>query len=117
LLGRLATEPGVIYAPVFDRGIEDSIAAAVGIPESATLVITEGNYLLYWPEIRPLLDEVWYLDPDPDRRRAALIARHVAFGMPADRAGAWVAESDERNAELIAAGRARADLLIDWGDW
>jgi len=117
LLGRLATEPGVIYAPVFDRGIEDSIAAAIGIPESATLVITEGNYLLYWPEIRPLLDEVWYLDPDPDRRRAALIARHVAFCMPADRARAWVAESDERNAELIAAGRARADLLLDWGDW
>jgi pantothenate kinase len=117
LLGRLATEPGVIYAPVFDRAIEDSIAAAIGIPESAALVITEGNYLLHWPEIRPLLAEVWYLDPDPDRRRAELIARHVAFGKPADRARAWVAESDERNAELIAAGRARADLLVDWGDW
>jgi pantothenate kinase len=117
LLGRLGAEAGTIYAPVFDRGIEDSIAAAIGIPPTAELVITEGNYLLHWPEIRQLLDEVWYLDPDPDRRRAALIARHVGFGKSADQARNWVAESDERNAELVAAGRSRADLLVDWGDW
>jgi pantothenate kinase len=117
LLSRLTTEPGTIYAPVFDRALEDSIAAAVGIPASATLVITEGNYLLYWPEIRPLLAEVWYLDPEPDRRRAALIARHVAFGKTAEHAREWVAESDERNAELIAAGRPLADQLVGWGDW
>ena len=117
LLGRLGGEAGTIYLPVFDRGIEDSIAAAAGIPPTAELVITEGNYLLHWPEIRPLLDEIWYLDPDPDRRRAALIARHVAFGKPADQARRWVAESDELNAELVAAGRSRADLLVDWGDW
>ncbi|HEU5269982.1 MAG TPA: nucleoside/nucleotide kinase family protein [Jatrophihabitans sp.] len=117
LLRRLGTEPGVVYAPVFDRAREDSIAAALGIPPSTRLVITEGNYLLYWPEVRPLLDEVWYLDPDPGRRQAALIARHVAFGKSTDEARSWVADSDERNAGLIAAGRGRADLLVDWGDW
>ena len=117
LLRRLGTEAEVIYAPVFDRAREDSIAAAAGIPPTAELVITEGNYLLHWPEIRPLLDEVWYLDPDPDRRRTALVDRHVAYGKPAGQARRWVEESDERNAALIAAGRPLADLLVDWGAW
>ena len=54
-------------------------------------MVTEGNYLLHWPEVRPLLDEVWYLDPDPADRLAALIARHVAFGRSPEQAREWVA--------------------------
>ncbi|MFL6162285.1 MAG: nucleoside/nucleotide kinase family protein [Jatrophihabitantaceae bacterium] len=117
LLRRLRTECGVVYVPVFDRALEDSIAAAAGIPPAAELVLIEGNYLLHWPEVRGLLDEVWYLDPPPERRRAALLARHVAFGKTAAEAGDWVARSDERNAELIATDRRLADRILDWGDW
>ncbi|HET6210809.1 MAG TPA: ATP-binding protein [Jatrophihabitans sp.] len=65
LLARLRANAGTIYAPVFDRRLEDSRAAAVAVPADVALVVVEGNYLLYWPEVRPLLDEVWYLDPDP----------------------------------------------------
>ncbi|HEX2902757.1 MAG TPA: nucleoside/nucleotide kinase family protein [Jatrophihabitans sp.] len=117
LLQRLRVEPGTIYAPVFDRSIEDSIAAALAVPPGVRLVVTEGNYLLHWPEIRPLLDEVWYLDPPAEARREALRARHVAFGKAPAEAAQWVAGSDERNAELIAAGRGRADLVLGWDDW
>ncbi len=116
LLARLRREPGTVYAPAFDRAIEDSIAAAVPVPADVPLVVTEGNYLLLWPELRPLLDQVWYLDPPPRQRRAALIARHVAFGKAADDAERWVHESDERNAELIAAGRQLADRVLGWSD-
>ena len=114
LLGRLRREPGTVYAPAFDRAIEDSIAAAVAVPASVPLVVTEGNYLLLWPEIRPLLDEVWYLDPPAAARRAALVARHVAFGKTPAEAERWVAASDDRNAELIAAGRQLADRVLGW---
>jgi len=116
LLGRLRREPGTIYAPAFDRAIEDSIAAAVPVPADVPLVVTEGNYLLLWPEIRPLLDQVWYLDPPPTSRRAALVARHVAFGKAPDEAERWVHESDERNAELVAAGRQLADRVLGWSE-
>ncbi len=117
LLRRLRSETGVVYAPVFDRALEDSIAAAVGIRPETALVVTEGNYLLHWPEVRPLLDEIWYLDPPADQRRAGLLQRHVAFGKSAEQAREWVARSDDRNAELIEAGRPLADQLVDWGDW
>ena len=114
LLHRLRTEPGTLYAPAFDRALEDSIAAAVAVPQAVPLIVTEGNYLLLWPEIRPLLDRVWYLDPPPEARRTALIARHVAFGKTPVEAARWVASSDERNAEVVAAGRELADRVLGW---
>ncbi|MFJ3901422.1 nucleoside/nucleotide kinase family protein [Streptomyces sp. NPDC090025] len=118
LLARLrAPEPGVtVYAPAFDRALEEPIAGAVPVPPGIPLVITEGNYLLHdagpWSAVRPLLDEVWYLDlPDGDRI-PRLVARHVRFGKDRDHAARWVAESDEANARLVARGRDRAQLVV-----
>jgi pantothenate kinase len=117
LLGRLRENASTVYAPVFDRALEDSRAAAVAVPVGVPLVVTEGNYLLHWPQVRPLLDEVWYLDPEPARRLAALIARHVAFGRSAEQAREWVMRTDERNARLVARDREFADRQLDWGTW
>jgi pantothenate kinase len=114
LLHRLHREAGTVYAPAFDRALEDSIAAAVAVPAAVPLVVTEGNYLLLWPEIRPLLDEAWYLDPPRAARLDALIARHVAFGKTPAEAESWVLTTDERNAEVVAAGRDRADRILGW---
>jgi pantothenate kinase len=114
LLDRLRREPETVYAPAFDRSLEDSIAAAVAVHPSVPLVVTEGNYLLLWPEIRPLLDRVWYLDPPPQDRRAALIARHVAFGKTPAEAEFWVLNSDERNAESVGRNRHLADRVFGW---
>jgi pantothenate kinase len=82
-------------------------------------VVTEGNYLLVdtgpWARVRPLLDEAWYIEPADDPARVArLIDRHVAFGRTPEAAREWVFRSDERNAELIAATRGRADLVVRW---
>ena len=80
------------------------------------LVIVEGNYLLVdegpWAEVRGLLDETWYVVQDEETRLRLLIARHVAFGKEPDFARRWVMDSDQRNAELVAATRARADTLV-----
>jgi uridine kinase len=58
------------------------------------------------------LDEVWFCDPRPDVRLDQLIARHVAFGKPPERARAWVSAVDEPNARLVEATRPRADLVV-----
>jgi pantothenate kinase len=114
LLNRLRGEAGDVYVPVFDRRIEDSVAAALVVHSSVSLVITEGNYLLVWPEVRELLDEVWYVEPPRDDRVTALIARHVAFGKSRAAAEEWVLRSDERNAALVERHRDHADLVIGW---
>lgn len=117
LLGRLSAQTGrTVYAPIFDRGLEESIGSAVAVPDDVPLVITEGNYLLHdehgWDAVRPLLDEVWYLDVDADERRRRLIARRLSHGHPADEATAWVRAVDERNAHVVETGRNRADLVV-----
>jgi pantothenate kinase len=107
---------GYVYAPRFAREIEDSIAGAIPVGPSVPLVITEGNYLLLpdepWAQVRPLLDEVWYLDLPEPARLQRLIGRHMAFGRDAAQAQARATGPDQRNAALIEAARDRADLVV-----
>ncbi|MFE7583437.1 nucleoside/nucleotide kinase family protein [Streptomyces gardneri] len=118
LLTRLrAPEPGTtVYAPAFDRSLEEPIAGAIAVPPEVPLVVTEGNYLLHdegaWAAALPLLDEVWYLDLDDRRRVPRLVERHVRFGKDRARAERWVHDSDEVNARLVARSRDRAHLVV-----
>ena len=110
-----------VYAPGFERHLEQPIAAAIAIEPAARLVVTEGNYLLLpadgWERVRPLLREVWYVDLPDDVRRERLIARHVRFGKSASQAREWVLRSDEANAQLVAASRDAADLVVDFSSF
>ena len=78
-------------------------------PPAARLVVTEGNYLLLaeerWERARAQLDEVWFVTGDDDVRRSRLVERHVTFGKEPEAAAAWVEQSDEANAALVAAAR------------
>src|SRR3954471_7627524 len=112
LLTRLRGEDPIVYAPEFRREIEEPIAGAIAVPRDVPLVVTEGNYLLLWPEIKPLLDECWYVETDEELRVQRLIQRHIQFGKTPEYARAWVLRSDERNAALVAETAGRADALV-----
>jgi pantothenate kinase len=117
LLRRLrADAEDVVYAPMFERDLEQPLAGAIAVPRAARLVITEGNYLLLasgrWAEVRAEVDEVWFCDPRPEVRLAQLTARHMEFGKEPARAAAWVAAVDEPNARLVESTRQRADLIV-----
>ena len=105
-----------IYYPIFDRAIEESIAAQGVVYPSTRVVIVEGNYLMHdrdgWQEISPLLDQSWYAFLEEDIRISRLISRHIAFGKDPESAKAWAKGSDQVNAELIEAGVGRCDFLI-----
>ncbi|MEV1063518.1 nucleoside/nucleotide kinase family protein [Streptomyces sp. NPDC050263] len=117
LLRRLREDTDdVVYAPGFERVLEQPIAGAVPVPPSARLIVTEGNYLLLgtgaWTHVRAELDEVWFCETDEEQRIRRLIARHEEFGKGYAEAVAWVERSDRRNAELVAATREGADLVV-----
>ncbi|SEC20056.1 Panthothenate kinase [Streptomyces sp. TLI_105] len=118
LLTRLRTPvPGTtVYAPAFDRSLEEPVAGSIPVAPEVPLVVTEGNYLLHdegaWADVLPLLDEAWYLDLDDGRRVSRLVERHVRFGKDRAHAERWVRDSDEANARLVARGRARAHLVV-----
>jgi len=117
LLRRLRERRGeVVYAPEFRRDLEEPIAGAIPVPDDVPLVITEGNYLLLdadpWAAVAPLLDETWFVDPPEDARLAWLTARHVLYGKDPEAAHSWARGPDQANAQLVAATRARADLVL-----
>lgn len=118
LLERIRHQAGgeVIRAPRYDRAASAPVPDAIIVDPDVALVITEGNYLLLddppWSAVRPLLDEVWFVDVDNAERVQRLIARHIEFGKSPDEATEWVMRSDEANAAVVAATRTRADVAV-----
>ena len=117
LLRRLREDPDeVIYAPAFERDIEQPIAGSIPIPRSARFIVSEGNYLLVeqaeWRAVRLQFDEVWFCELDADERLRRLVARHERFGKDHEAAVAWVMGTDQRNADMIEQTRRHADLIV-----
>lgn len=117
LLHRVVTETGrPVYAPGFERDLEQPLAAALVVPAEARLVLTEGNYLLLdrpeWAHARRAMSSVWFVTGDEEMRVRRLVTRHVEFGKDPASARAWVASSDQPNADLVAATRGTADRVI-----
>ncbi|MBJ7289080.1 nucleoside/nucleotide kinase family protein [Williamsia sp.] len=112
-----------VYAPGFERTLEQPLAAALVVLPRARLVITEGNYLLLdhpaWRVARGQMDAVWFVTADETTRVERLVTRHVEFGKTSSDARAWVDAVDQRNAEVVSATSARADRIVvnrddDW---
>ncbi len=122
LLERLHVRPrDTVYAPGFDRDLEQPIAGSIAVLPEAQVVVTEGNYLLLdrpeWREVRARLDEVWHVSCDERQRLDRLVARHVEFGKDPAVARAWVERVDEPNARLVEASADRADRVLDLSLW
>lgn len=105
--------PGTVRAPRFDRDIEEPVPDAISIEPEARILIVEGNYLLHWEAVPPLLDATVFVHLDDATRRERLIARHIASGKTPEAARAWALGPDEANARLVAPGGARADLVLE----
>jgi pantothenate kinase len=117
LMHRLASPAeDPVYAPRFDRHVDDPIAGAVIVEPDVDLVLVEGNYLLLpihpWVAARPLFTETWYCTINDDLRRERLTRRHEAYGRRADSARAWAHGPDEDNARLVARTLKYADLVF-----
>jgi pantothenate kinase len=113
-LARLRQADHVVYLPKFERHREDSTAAAIAVPPDVPLIVTEGNYLLVWPEVHDQLDQTWFLDVPTAERQERLVRRRIDLGADEALARYWAIGSDETNARTIAASRELADLVLVW---
>jgi pantothenate kinase len=117
LLRRLRDpQEGTVYAPRFDRLIDEPIGSAIAVEPDVELVVTEGNYLLAdeggWSGVAPLLDHCWFVAAPEQRRLRQLAARHEEHGKTPEAAYAWALGTDQRNAELVERTRHRADAIV-----
>ncbi|WP_374008701.1 nucleoside/nucleotide kinase family protein [Leifsonia sp. LS-T14] len=118
LLKRVLAETGhVVYAPAFERTVDEPVAGSIPIPPEARLIVTEGNYLLIdqdpWSRIPALLAESWFVATPEDVRMRRLVDRHTRHGRSPAAATAWARDVDGANAVLIEASRPRATLVVD----
>jgi pantothenate kinase len=117
LLRRLLVEiDHTVYAPSFDRTVDEGIAAEIAVLPSARVVIVEGNYLLAdhepWVQISSLLAESWFCDTSEAERRRRLVDRHERHGRSPEAALSWAETVDGKNAALIEATRPRATRIV-----
>ena len=121
LLNRVLVERDhTVYAPSFERTVDEGIAGEVAIPADAEIVVVEGNYLLVdrepWNRIPGLLAETWFCETTADQRLTRLVDRHTRHGRTPEQAHAWARSVDGANAILIEATRSRADLVVSGAD-
>lgn len=122
LLERVRTElDHVVYAPAFERHVDEPVAGEIAIGASARFVVVEGNYLLAdaepWRRVRGLVDEAWFCETDNIERTSRLVRRHTEFGRSPEAARAWATEVDGANACGIEPSRDRADLVVSGVTW
>ena len=120
LLQRLRTarpQDAPVWAPMFERDLEQPLAGAIEVGAEVPLVITEGNYLLLedgpFAQVRAMLDACWFVEVPEGLRIERLIARHERFGKSPQAAREWALGPDEANARLVAGTRDRADVVVD----
>lgn len=113
LIARIADGRQEVFAPDFDRALDEPVAGALRISGEERVVVVEGNYLALdrdgWAAARRWFDAVWYLDVPADVRRPRLVARHVSGGRDQASAEAYARDVDEANADLVALTRSRCE--------
>jgi pantothenate kinase len=109
-----------VYAPDFDRRLDEPVAAGLVVPPEARLVVTEGNYLADdgpgWEHVRDLLDELWYVEVPPELRERRLLRRHVRGGRSEAEARDFIAASERPNARRVERSRAHCSRIVAPGE-
>ena len=112
----LAERDHPVYAPSFERAVDEGIAGEVAIVPEIDIVITEGNYLLVdrepWNRIPGLLAEAWFCETDSAERLTRLVDRHTRHGRTPEAALEWASSVDGANASLIEPTKERAELVV-----
>ncbi|ROR36532.1 magnesium chelatase subunit ChlI-like protein [Curtobacterium sp. JUb34] len=116
LVRRLVAADTTVWAPDFDRRIDEPVAGSIPVAPTTRLVVSEGNYLLDdtepWAALGDLFTETWFCAVDDGVRVDRLVGRHMRHGRDHDAARAWAVEVDGVNAARVAPTVIRASRTV-----
>ncbi|ROP63579.1 nucleoside/nucleotide kinase family protein [Curtobacterium sp. ZW137] len=112
----VAAQEPVVWAPDFDRRVDEPVAGSITVPRDTRLVVSEGNYLLDdaapWSALPELFTETWFCAVDDRVRVDRLVGRHMRHGRDHEAARSWAVEVDGVNAARVAATVTRASWTV-----
>jgi len=112
----VAADEDVVWAPDFDRRVDEPVAGSIAVPRATRLVVSEGNYLLDdtapWSALPALFTETWFCAVDDGVRLDRLVGRHMRHGRDHDAARAWAVQVDGVNAARVAPTVIRASRTV-----
>ncbi|MBT1542152.1 nucleoside/nucleotide kinase family protein [Curtobacterium flaccumfaciens pv. flaccumfaciens] len=112
----VAADEDVVWAPDFDRRVDEPVAGSIAVPRTTRLVESEGNYLLDdtapWSALPALFTETWFCAVDDGVRLDRLVGRHMRHGRDHDAARAWAVQVDGVNAARVAPTVIRASRTV-----
>ncbi|WP_416392890.1 MULTISPECIES: nucleoside/nucleotide kinase family protein [unclassified Curtobacterium] len=117
LVRRLSSNrDAVVWAPDFDRRVDEPVAGSIAVPQRTRLVVSEGNYLLDdtgpWAALAELFTETWFCSVDDQVRVDRLVGRHMRHGRDHEAARTWAVEVDGVNAARVAPTATRASRIV-----
>jgi pantothenate kinase len=117
MLGRLkANNENEVAVPVFDRSIEIARAGARIIPQSAKVIVADGNYLLLddepWDDLAPFFDLTVMLKASQETITQRLQDRWVKHGLPANEINVKLNDNDLPNVEMVINNSRDADYSM-----
>lgn len=120
LLERItAKRDSIVYAPDFDRALDEAIAGSVAIHPHHSLIFVEGIHLGLdapgWVKARTYLDELWFLSADLTAIKQRLIERQLAGGKTLQGARKWYEEVDKPNIDKVSQMKQNCDMVITAG--
>lgn len=105
-----------VAAPVFDRDIEIARAGASIIPQSADIILVEGNYLLLrqepWSDLAARFDLTIALDVSEAELRRRLTRRWEGYQMSPAQIASKLEDTDLPNARLVLRAGLDADIVL-----
>lgn len=112
----VAGDEAVVWAPDFDRRVDEPVAGSIAVPQRTRLVVSEGNYLLDdsdpWAALADLFTETWFCAVDDTVRVDRLVGRHMRHGRDHEAARTWAVEVDGVNAVRVAPTVIRASRTV-----
>ena len=116
LISRIANGTEAVYAPVFDRARDITVAGAQLIPTNAEFVIVEGNYLMLnaapWDQLRQFWTLSVAISAPMDVVEQRLMERWTDYDIAPDEARAKVQGNDLKNAKMVLQNSAPSDLIL-----
>lgn len=74
-----------IHAPQFDHLVEDPVEGVICVSPEISLIILEDNHMAYnvdpWSEVDKYVDDLWFVDVDPEIARRRIARRHIESGI------------------------------------